>query len=86
MSKALRRAGLPSPPLLARSCLFVFLPHVGNSHFGVKPVNLLSGMAVAQAQAETRCKADFVYVQNLLDDSLESKTNQSYPTVIMRAV
>lgn len=64
-------AGFLSPPLLGWLCLFVFLPHMGNSHFRVKPVNLLSGMAVAQTQAKTQRKADFVYVQNLVDDPLE---------------
>lgn len=60
-----------SPPLLRWSRLFVFLPHVGNAHFRVKPVNLVSELAVAQTQPKTRCKAHFVDVQNLLDDSLE---------------
>lgn len=60
-----------SPPLLSWSRLFVFLPHVGNAHFGVKPVNLVSELAITQTQPKTWCKAHFVDVQNLLDDSLE---------------
>lgn len=69
---------LLSPPLLVWSCLFIILSDVGHAHIGVEPVHLLSGLAVAETQAKTRRPAHFVDIQNLLDDSLETKSERFY--------
>ncbi len=66
---------LLSPPLLVWSRLLIILSDVGHAHIWVEPVHLLSGLAVAETQAKTRRPAHFVDVQNLLDDSLKTKSD-----------
>lgn len=62
-----------SPPLVIWSRLLIFLPDVGHAHIWVEPVHLVPELAVAETQAKAGRPADFVDVQNLLDDPLKGQ-------------
>lgn len=66
-----------SPPLVLRSVLLVFLPHVRHAHVGVEPVDL-AGLDVAETEAETCHTFHLVDVHDLLYDPLRSKNTQSH--------
>lgn len=65
-----------SPPLILRSVLLVFLPHVGHGHVGVEPVDL-ARLDVTEAEAETCHIFHLVDVHDLLYDPLKRKNTQT---------
>lgn len=70
------------PPLVVWSRLLIFLPDVGHAHIWVEPVHLVPELAVAETQTKAGRPADFVDVQNLLDDPLEGqKTHEMENTL-----
>lgn len=63
-------------PLLWRVCEFILLPHVGDTHIQMQPVNLL-GPQVTEAKSIAGHVLYFVAVHYLLNDALKHSPHKN---------